>query len=131
MKRRWAASAFAIAIVIFAASSWAQGQATSMKIRFDFFAQGRDLPPGVYSFDVTPAGHVLLHSEKTGAEIDLNPIKSLGQNSSIKEPKLVFDKVGSVRFLSEVWLPGQEGYLVGSATGDREQEVVGVARAKK
>ncbi len=131
MKPRWACTALVIAFVLVAASSWAQGKATSMKIGFDFFAQGKELPAGVYTFEVTAAGHVLLHSEKTGREIDLNPIKTLDHDSSIQEPKLIFDRVGAVRFLCEVWLPGEDGYVVGSTSGAREQEVVGAARVKK
>jgi hypothetical protein len=95
-----------------------------MKIGFSFFAQGKSLPSGKYTVEVTPAGHVTLRAEKGGAVAELKPIKVLGQDGNLAEPKMVFDTVGSLRFLSEVWLPGQDGYLVGTSTGEHGQQVV-------
>jgi hypothetical protein len=33
------------------------------------------------------------------------------------EARLVFDKVGAVSYLSELWMPGSDGYLVHAAKG--------------
>ncbi len=117
-----------VASIAFAGGVWAQGQTTSVKIGFSFMAQGKSLPAGKYNLEVTSAGRVVLHAEKGGAATELKPIKALGQDGNGEETKLVFDKIGSIHFLSEVWLPGQDGYLVGTSTGTHEQEVV---KAKK
>ncbi len=124
MNRRRIGILLVVASVVFAVGAWAQGQAASMKIGFSFIAQGKSLPAGTYKLEVTPAGHVVLQTEKSGAAADLKPIKALGQDGSVEEVKLVFDKIGSIRFLSEVWLPGQDGYLVGTSSGAHEQEIV-------
>ena len=124
MKRALIGIGVAIAVAAFAGGAWAQSQAPSMKIGFGFYAGGKQLDSGKYAVEVTPAGHVVLRAEKGGAVADLTPLKSLGRNDDVKQPKLVFDTIGSVRFLAEVWLPGQDGYQVGSASGDHEQEVV-------
>ncbi len=131
MSRRLVVILVAAVAVAFAASAWAQAQGTPMKIGFSFFAKGKEMPKGTYLIEVTSAGHVVLRSEKGGNTADLTPLKSLGRDDKLQEPKLVFDTVGAFHFLCEVWLPGQEGYQVGSSTGEHDQEIVGGAKNRK
>ena len=131
MNRLLVGISVAVALAIFTGGAWAQAQAPSMKIGFDFLAAGKELSSGKYTIEVTPAGHVVLRAEKGGAVADLTPLKSLGRGDNVQEPKLVFDTIGSVRVLSEVWLPGQDGYLVGTSSGPHEQEVLVAPKAKK
>jgi hypothetical protein len=43
-------------------------------------------------------------------------------------PTLVFDRVGKTHALSEVWLPGQDGYLVKGTPEKHEHDIVGSLR---
>jgi hypothetical protein len=36
----------------------------------------------------------------------------------------VFDRVGDERFLSEVWLPGEDGYLVRGTAAQHQHDIV-------
>ena len=131
MNRRLMGIGVAVIVAVCFGSAWAYAQASSTKIGFNFFAAGKDLSSGKYTIEVTPAGHVVLRAEKGGATADITPLKSLGRNDSIQEPKLVFDIVGTERYLSEVWLANQDGYLVGSVSGPHEQQVLGGHKSTK
>jgi hypothetical protein len=131
MNRRLMGISVAVIVAVFLGSVWAYAQAPSTKIGFSFFAAGKAFSSGKYAIEVTPAGHVVLREEKGGATADLTPLKSLGRKDGAQEQKLVFDVVGSVRFLSEVWLAGQDGYLVGTVSGPHEQEVLSVHQSAK
>jgi hypothetical protein len=124
MNRRLAAFSVAVLAVVFIGGTWAQAQAPLTKIGFGFFASGREFASGKYAVDVTAAGKVSLKAEKGKAAVEITPLKSLGPNPSLKAPKLVFEVVGADRFLAEVWLPGHDGYLVGSVSGDHTEQVV-------
>jgi hypothetical protein len=131
MNRQVVGIGTAIALAVLAGGIWAHAQAPSMKIGFTFYAAGKELKGGKYTIEVTPAGHVALRAEKNGTVTDVTPLKSLGRDDKIQEPKLVFDIIGADRFLSEVWLPGQDGYLVGSSSGPHDQEILGGPKTKK
>ena len=119
------------AVLVLGSMAQAQAQAASMKIGFSFFAAGKEYKSGNYTIEVTPAGHVVFHAAKGDAVVDLTPMKSLVRDDKIQAPKLVFNIIGADRFLSEVWLPGQEGYLVGSVSGPHGQEVLRARKNKK
>jgi hypothetical protein len=123
--------AVVVAVLVFGGLAQAQTQAPSIKIGFSFYAAGKEYKSGNYTIEVTPAGHVVFHAAKGDAVVDLTPMKSLGRDDKIQSPKLVFDIIGADRFLSEVWLPGQEGYLVGSVSGPHDREVLGARKNKK
>jgi hypothetical protein len=131
MFRKFLGIGVAVVVAVFVFGSLAQAQAPSLKIGFSFYAAGKEYKSGNYTIEVTPAGHVVFHAEKGGAVADLTPMKSLGRDEKIESPKLVFNLIGSDRFLSEVWLPGQDGYLVGSVSGPHDQEVLGGRKNKK
>jgi len=128
MIRRLAGIALVL-VTVFPGSASAQSPLT--KIGFGFYVAGRGLDSGKYAIEVTPAGKVAIRAEKGSAVVEVAPLKSLGRDESVKSPKLVFDLVGSQRFLAQVWLPGQDGLQVGSVSGDHEQVVVGGAAPKK
>jgi hypothetical protein len=131
MNRQLMGISIIVIVAVFLGSAWAYAQAPSIRVGFSFFAAGKELSSGKYAIEVTPAGHVVLRAEKGGATADITPLKSLGRSDSIQEPKLVFDIVGAERFLSEVWLAGQDGYLVGSVSGPHEEQVLGGHKSTK
>jgi hypothetical protein len=131
MYRKFLGVGVAVVVAMFVFGSLAEAQAPSVKVGFSFYAAGKEYQSGNYTIEVTPAGHVVLHAAKGGAVVDLTPMKSLGPNDKIQSPKLVFNLIGSDRFLSEVWLPGQDGYLVGSVSGPHDQESVGGGKPKQ
>ena len=110
----------AIALVL-AGAAWAQ--APSVNINFKFIAAGKVLDAGNYSVDVASGGNVVLTPEKGGTAVEVPQIRTLSQRN-VQRPELIFDRVGSAMFLSEVWVPGKGGFLVGRRSDAQEREKV-------
>jgi hypothetical protein len=112
-----------IIVLILAAGVWAQARASIVDIRFSFVAAGKKFEPGTYSVDIASNGNVVLTPDKGGAAVEIPRIKKLG-NRNVKKAELVFDVVGSARFLAQVWLPGKDGCLVGRQNEAQAQQTV-------
>ena len=130
MKVRIVRSVIFIAALLLVGSAWAQAQAPSVHIGFGFVAAGKMLNAGDYSFTVASDGKVTLTPEKGGAALELPRMKTLS-NRNVQRTELVFDVSGSVKYLSEVWLPGKGGCLVGRADDTQEQVTVSGPKAKQ
>jgi hypothetical protein len=106
----------------------AQAQTPTVNIKFKFQANGRLLEAGTYSVDFGANGNVMLTPAKGGAVVEVAKQKALG-GRNVKKVELVFDRVGSLLFLSEVWLPGPGGPEV--VEGERGGPVVRLARPRE
>jgi len=113
----------AAALVLVAAVS-AQAQASTVDIKFKFQANGRLFEAGTYSVDFGSNGNVMLTPAGGGAPIEIAKQKTLG-GRNVRKAELVFDRVGSLLFLSEVWLPGRGGSEVSRANTEDRQTVKG------
>ncbi len=123
--KRLVALGVAVVLTAFAGNAWAQAQGSPVKIGFNFLVAGKILSSGTYSIEPTSSGTVVLKNKRGQVAAELKPIKSLGLNGGEQEPKLVFILSDTMKVLSEIWLPGHEGYLVGTVTGSNERQIVG------
>jgi hypothetical protein len=130
MKRRVIRSGIVIAALLLAGSAWAQVQAPSVDVGFPFVAAGKTLKAGSYAVDIAPNGSVVLAPEQGGPAFEVADARKL-HDRTIKRPELVFDVVGSARFLSEVRVPGKGAYLVGRRGDAQEQETVSGPKVTK
>lgn len=92
---------------------WAQDAITA-KIPFAFVTMDRTQPAGTYEFRLTDRDEAV---EFTGPDHNggiLGVMTRLGvpDFTSSQPGRVVFDKVGETYYLSEIWLPGAEGFLV-------------------
>ncbi len=109
----------------------AQAQAQTMQIGFSFVAADKMLNAGTYSVDIASDGNVVLTPEKGGAAVEIPKIKTLSHRE-VDRAELVFDVAGStVRYLTEVWLPGKGGCLVGKVDDVQGRDTVKGPKAKK
>lgn len=124
--RMMAVRLVAIVLVTFCALSAAFGQnvqAVRAAIPYEFTFASKVLPAGTYTLTVTKFG---LQAQSASGEIyRANIITRLGGPSALFQGgSLVFDKSGSVRILSEVWMAGADGILLHSTPKNHAHEVV-------
>jgi hypothetical protein len=102
----------------------AQAQTPTVNVKFKFHANGTLFEAGTYSVDFGSNGNVMLTPAKSGKPIEVARQKTLG-GRNVRKVELVFDRVGSLLFLSEVWLPGRGGCEVSRADTEDRVTVAG------
>jgi hypothetical protein len=103
--------------------AWAAG-AVSVDIPFSFIVKDKEMPAGRYEIraEGNDESKLAIKSVAGGGTVVVLVVERLADTGG-KEPKVVFDKLANGKsYLSEVHMPGQDGYLVGIAKG-RETHV--------
>ena len=102
--------------------AWA-GERVEVDVRFDFIANGMEMPAGSYIVQVN-GDRVLIKGSKGGAGVEIPVITRLADRD-LPNPKLFFDKTKDGKhYLAELQLPGMDGFLFKGATGDHIHEAV-------
>jgi hypothetical protein len=120
-----------VVAVAVASAAFAQGQSrTLVNIEFGFVAAGQTMPAGKYAIEITPdaGGTISLTGPK---HVLLPSITRLGRHDNDQDAELVFDKVAGAFLLSEVWLSGDDGYLLLATKGPHAHHVVGGSHPTK
>jgi len=109
----------------FVAGYASAGSLVSVDVPFKFMVNDQEMQAGTYTIE--PMGkneaHLAIRSSKGGGPVMVTVIERLAQTGA-KEPLVIFDKMqDGTSYLSEVHVPGSDGFLVGIAKG-REQHVV-------
>ena len=125
-------AALVFTLVAGAGVCFAQG---TFKVPFPFQAGGKKFPAGDYR--ITPKGseQIVIRQEPGGSEIAVTVLKTLPPPSPpLAEPQLNFDAVGNFEpsyteymtdyLLAEVWLPGQDGFLLHVTKGAHAHQTV-------
>lgn len=112
-----------VAALILVGAVSAQAQGSSVDINFKFQASGKLFEAGTYAVDFGSNGNVMLTPAK-GAAVEIPRTKTLG-GRNVRKVELVFDRVGSLLFLSEVWVPGRGGCEVSRADTEDRKTVKG------
>jgi len=139
MKRQ--AVVLALTFILVAAVASASAQAV-FKVPFPIKAAGKNLAAGEYAVVKAPDGGLVLKQVATGKETPLAVIERIAQPAPpVVAPKLVFDEVGdfapsyteylTVYVLSEVWLPGEDGYRIHVTKGAHKTKEVAGEPVKK
>ena len=118
----------AVAVGVFAIGlagsvAWA-ATTTAMDVSFSFFVNGKELPAGHYEIETvgTSESTLRISDAKSHRTVLVKVIERLA-NTGAKEPRVVFDKMEDGKsYLSEIHVPGADGFLVGLAKG-RETHV--------
>jgi hypothetical protein len=117
MTPRTLMSAATIAVAILVGSQPAYAQTRyDFKVPFSFVANGRTFPAGQYPKD----GTVVLPVETRIAE-----------RKALAEPEIVFDKLNGQLFVSELLVPGDDGYLLLVTKAKHTHESLKGGRVKK
>ena len=100
--------------------------AVKAKIDFPFSVGGKVLAAGNYEFTRDDAGMVFRVEDmnKNGALAPIVTRLTREMHAMPNEAYLVFDKVGEDYLLSEIWAPGEDGYLLLATKGEHTHKVV-------
>ena len=117
-------------VCLMAVGSLFAGQSTAemlkAKIDFAFVAGGKTLPAGEYEFRKDDATQTfrIQGAGSTGDIVNIITELSAGVRNNPQAASLVFDQVGDKYVLSEIWIPGLDGYLVQVTKGHHTHKVV-------
>ena len=98
-----------------------------VKVPHGFTVGEQLLPAGRYSVSCTPGEPAELHLHDTAGSTcaRLPVLTRLGQHSHDEsKARMVFDQAGGKLYLSEVWLSGEDGYLVLGTPKKHSHEIV-------
>jgi hypothetical protein len=110
------ALAGAFALALGGSVAWAEGR-VSVNVPFTFIVSGEELAAGRYEIQFEDDSKLAIRSGGNGRKVFALVMERLA-DLGIKEPKVVFDKTADGKhYLSEVHMPGKDGFLVGIAGG--------------
>ena len=110
---------------------FAQSQSLNAKIPFQFTVEGKVLPAGQYVFiRSNDESTIRVEGASKGPSSVALVVTRLGSaiHTSPQDAHIVFDKVGDTYFLSEIWIPGLDGFLVYVTKGKHEHRTVDVPK---
>ena len=115
-----------LVVLVASASAFAMGPAKAVvaKVSFPFVVGDRTMQAGTYRVS-QPAGLGMLKIEAVGGKENvpvqvITRISQVGNSAQGGRTALVFDVVGDQHYLSEVWIPGQDGFLVRGTTEEHK-----------
>ena len=111
-------------------SGYGQQSSVKAKIDFPFTVEGKVLPAGDYEF-VRDTSALVFRVTSEGKDRALVPVvtRLAGEtHTTMQDAHVVFDKVGDTCSLSEIWIPGEDGYMLLITKGKHEHKVVNVQR---
>jgi len=119
-----ATAALAVAPSLFA------DDALKAEIPFPFQVEAKSMPAGMYDLRVdVESGAVEVKGGSPSTTATALVMTRLGAHphpDAKPHPHLVFDKVGDTYTLSELWLPGADGFLLHATKGEHEHRVIHV-----
>lgn len=122
MSARIIRTSIVVAAFILVGAAFAQAEPVNVKINFKFIAGTKTFEPGTYAVDVASDGKVVLTADK-GTAVELAQVKALGHKKNDRL-ELAFDEMGSVMYLSEVWMPEKDGIRVATVDGSERRVTV-------
>ena len=134
MTRRALLSIVSAALLVLGVSQVAGAQTQDdFNIPDGFVANGKTLAAGNYVVTVNPAGEVLTLESKDskGASALLTVETRISARKPVTEPEVVFDKLNGQLLLSELLVPGEDGYLLLVTKAKHTHESLKVARAQR
>jgi hypothetical protein len=101
------------------------------KIDFPFTVAGKVLPAGQYEFvrDNTALSILSFRVQGEGKMGALAPVLTRiagAMHTTPQDAHVVFDVVGNAHLLSEIWIPGEDGYLLLATKGPHTHHVINV-----
>jgi hypothetical protein len=133
MKKAGFVAAAVLAVLAWSGTS-AVAQVTAsatVTIDFAFTASGKEMPAGEYLVRTEP-GRVTVSPMGASKEAVIMPVLTrLGRHDDDSFPELVFDKLGGKFLLSEVWVPGADGFMLLATAVEHDHAIQGGVRSHR
>jgi hypothetical protein len=116
MRTKMTVAALAVfGLVLAGAPAFAQD--ARVTIPFAFTVMGKTLPAGVYEFTSQTPDIIKLESVNLPAlQVELPVIERLSDEAKPGDAKVVFNRNGRIDVLTQVWLDGDDGFVVSLPT---------------
>jgi hypothetical protein len=120
----------AVVVAVFALGlagslAWAADSVVSLDIPFSFIVQDREMPAGHYDIWQYGRDGAKVGIKSTNGWQTFLPVIERLADTGAKQPKVIFDKMENGKsYLSEIHIPGQDGFLVGIAKGKETHVMV-------
>ena len=130
MRTRITALVAAAALLLVAHPSTSRAQDVMfITADFPFVVQGQTMPPGTYVLRLSPEMTEFTLTRSDGAASDPDvAVKTMTRLASMQPPRgeahVTFDHRGDTYYLSEIWMPDQDGWLVYATRGARSHAMV-------
>ena len=106
------------------------GQRTiSTNVPFAFTAGGKSFEGGQYDFFADTNAQTISikgSGRNTGSAMVITRIAA-GMHTTPKDAHVVFDKIGESYILSEVWIPGFDGFVLASTKEQHEHRILDIS----
>jgi cytochrome c553 len=112
-----------IFMLFVAAPSIGRAQGMLIEIPFQFLVGSQTVPAGTYTFSVDSFG-LVLQSGTSGQLHAMIITRLTGPPGFLQGGSAVFDKTGALPILSEVWVPGSDGFLLHSIPKNHSRDVL-------
>ena len=104
-------------LMIAAVNCFADTHITNADIPFNFIVEGKTYPAGNYDFTMNDEGSALtIQGHKSTKESGMALVMTRLAAREQSNVSLVFDVVGKDHYLSEIYVPGMDGFYFKSAT---------------
>ncbi len=99
-------------------------------VPFQFTAEGKVYPAGEYTFTPDELGQSISLTGPANVSGYAMVITRLAgeMHTTPEDAHVVFDKVGDSYFLSEIWITGEDGYLLNSTKEKHTHRIINVPR---
>ena len=122
---------FSFLTLLTAGFAYGQSKVIRADIPFAFNVESKTLPAGQYEFfvDNVKATMRIVNTGKGPSAMALVKTRlAAGTHTTQNDSHVVFDQVGDVYTLSEVWVPGQDGWVLHLTKGKHEHRVLDVPK---
>jgi hypothetical protein len=115
-------------LALLAASCVFAQQPTAANLQFKFTLAGDEAQAGQYSFSIDRSGDFvdIQGPNQFTSKVMISTWLTRGANTNA-QPRLVFGKDGDTRYLSEIWLPNQDGIQLLRVRTGHAQEIVALS----
>ncbi len=121
-----------VALLILVTFTYGQVMSIQVKVPFQFKVGSRTLPAGQYRVSEADTGPDMLKIENVNVP-SIQAVEPVLTRISTQNPLTagaVFDKLSASYILSEIWIPGSDGYLIRATAGKHEHVTVKSERAR-